>query len=198
MQRSHTRYLPRTWHAGATPMRGFTAIELMVVVAIMAVLAALAAPSFTPLMEGWRVRQATEALQSTIFYARSEAIKRGGNVAIQKLPNNTGGCTTATTNQAWDCGWFVCADTNGNGACNAGEPELRRYESPGNIEVSRTGGGASIKLNRWGLVDGTWLGFSLVPLNKPTTNAAARGVCMSLGGRVRIIPPAAIPCTGST
>ena len=179
-------------------MRGFTAIELMVVVAIMAVLAALAAPSFTPLMEGWRVRQATEALQSTIFYARSEAIKRGGNVAIQKLPNNTGGCTTATTNQAWDCGWFVCADTNGNGACNAGEPELRRYESPGNIEVSRTGGGASIKLNRWGLVDGTWLGFSLVPLNKPTTNAAARGVCMSLGGRVRIIPPAAIPCTGST
>lgn len=178
--------------------RGFTAIELMVVVAILAILAALAAPSFTPIIERWRVRQATEGLESTLYYARSEAIKRGGNVAIQKLPNNTGGCTTATTNQAWDCGWFVCADTNGNGACNAGEPELRRYESPGNIEVSRTGGGASIKLNRWGLVDGTWLGFSLVPLNKPTTNAAARGVCMSSGGRIRVIPPQDIPCTGST
>ena len=106
MQQMHIRYLPRTRASVGTPMRGFTAIELMVVVAIMAVLAALAAPSFTPLMEGWRVRQATEALQSTIFYARSEAIKRGGNVAIQKLPNNTGGCTTATTNQAWDCGWL--------------------------------------------------------------------------------------------
>ena len=77
-------------------------------------------------------------------------------------------------------------------------PAVASYAMPGNIEVSRTGGGASIKLNRWGLVDGTWLGFSLVPLNKPTTNAAARGVCMSSGGRIRVIPPQDIPCTGST
>ena len=54
---------------------GFTAIELMVVLAILAVLAALAAPSFNPLIERWRVRQATEALQSTLYFARSEAIR---------------------------------------------------------------------------------------------------------------------------
>ena len=47
-------------------MTGFTAIELMVVVSIVAVLAALAAPSFTPLIESWRVREATEQLQSTL------------------------------------------------------------------------------------------------------------------------------------
>ena len=66
-------------HHGA---RGFTAIELMVTIGIAAILAALAAPSFTGLMERWRVRQAAEGLQSTLYYARSEAIKRGGNVVM--------------------------------------------------------------------------------------------------------------------
>ena len=68
----------------------------MVVVSIVAILAALAGPSFTPLIENWRVRESAEQLQSTLYYARSEAIKRGGQVVIQKIPNNTNGCTSAT------------------------------------------------------------------------------------------------------
>lgn len=109
---------------------GFSAIELMVVVSIISILAALAAPSFTPLIENWRVREASEQLQSTLYYARSEAIKRGGQVVIQKIPNNTNGCTSATDNSDWDCGWIVCQDTNGNGACNATEPVLQRIDAP--------------------------------------------------------------------
>jgi type IV fimbrial biogenesis protein FimT len=58
--------------------RGFTAIELMVTVAILAVLAGIAAPSFNPIIERWRVRQVSEELQSTLYFARSEAVKRGG------------------------------------------------------------------------------------------------------------------------
>ena len=177
-------------------MTGFTAIELMVVVSIVAVLAALAAPSFTPLIESWRVREATEQLQSTLSYARSEAIKRGGQVAIQKIPNNTNGCASASGTRDWDCGWFVCHDTNGNGTCNATEPVLQRVESATKVHINRTSGGASIKLNRWGLVDGAWLGFTLVPLNKSPYHTGARGLCMSSGGRIRVIPQEAIPCTG--
>lgn len=176
-------------------MVGFTAIELLVVVSIGAVLAALAAPSFTPLVESWRVRQTTELLQSSLYYARSEAIKRGGQIAIQKLPNNTNSCNTATDKEDWDCGWIVCHDTNSNGKCDAPDPVLQRMETPSRVQVSRTSGSDSIKINRWGLVDGTWLGFSLVPLNKPTTHHGARGVCMSSGGRIRVIPPQDIPCT---
>lgn len=175
---------------------GFTAIELLVTVSIVAILAALAAPSFTPLIESWRVRQATEQLSSSLYFARSEAIKRGGQIAIQKLPNNTNGCTTATGNRDWDCGWFVCHDTNNNGTCNVNEPVLQRADAPARVQITRTSGGASIKLNRWGLVDGTWLGFSLVPLDKTTAHYGARGVCVSSGGRIRVIPPQDIPCTG--
>jgi len=47
--------------------KGFTAIELMVVVAIVAILAALAGPSFTPLIERWRVRSAAENLTSSLY-----------------------------------------------------------------------------------------------------------------------------------
>jgi type IV fimbrial biogenesis protein FimT len=174
---------------------GFNTIELMVTVSILAVLMALAMPSFIPLLESWRVRQATEQLQSTLNYARSEAIKRGGQVAIQKLPNNTNGCTSASTKTDWDCGWIVCHDINGNGKCANAEPVLQRVDAPARVQISRTGGSDSIKINRWGLVDGTWLGFSLVPIDKKTTHPGARGVCMSSGGRIRVILPEAIPCT---
>lgn len=174
---------------------GFTAIELLVVIAILGTLAALAAPSFTPLIESWRVRQATEQLQSTLSFARSEAIKRGGRIVIQKIPNISGGCTSSG-NAAWDCGWYVCEDTNGNGACNTAEPVLQRYETPPRVQVTRTSSGVSIAFNRWGLVNGTWIGFSLVPYDKSTTHPGARGVCMSSGGRIRVLPPESIPCTG--
>lgn len=174
---------------------GFTAIELMVVVSVVTILAALAAPSFTPLLESWRVRESAEQLRSTLYYARSEAIKRGGRVVIQKIPNKTDGCTSASNTRDWDCGWIVCHDTNDSGTCTAADPVLQRIASSAKVQVSRTGGGATIKLDRWGLVDGTWLGFNLVPLNKSISDSAARGVCMSSGGRVRIIPQEALPCT---
>lgn len=175
--------------------QGFTAIELMVVVAIVAILAALAGPSFTPLIDNWRTRQMAEGLQSTLYYARSEAIKRGGNVIIQKNPNNTNGCSLAPGVADWGCGWHVCADANLNSACENNEI-LQRFTPPTNTQVTRSAGGTTIQFNRWGLVAGPFLGFSLVPLNKSITNPAARGVCMSSGGRVRIISPADMPCTG--
>lgn len=175
---------------------GFTAIEVMTVIFIIAVLAALASPSFTPLIENWQVRVTAEQLQSTLYFARSEAIKRGGYVVIQKISNgNTSNCTTANSTRDWDCGWVVCHDTNNNGNCNTAEPIIQRIETSAKVHVNRTGGGASIKINRWGLVDGTWLGFNLTPLNKSLAHPGARGVCMSSGGRIRILPQEYIPCT---
>ena len=77
-----------TWSQAHPGAKGFTAIELMVVVAILAVLTTLAAPSFHLIIERWRVRQTVEGLQSTLQYARSEAVRRGGGVFIQKLPQS--------------------------------------------------------------------------------------------------------------
>ena len=170
--------------------RGFTAIELMVVVSILAVLAALAAPSFTPLIERWRVRQTVEGLQSTLFYARSEAIKRGGNVVVQK-----NSCPEVSDDGDWDCGWYVCDDTNNDNTCNVSEPVLQQFDTPNRIRVSRSdSGGAAITLNRWGLPT-QGIGVSIVPKDKSTSDQAARGLCMSTGGRIRTLLPEQIPCT---
>lgn len=172
--------------------RGFTLMEVMVVVAIMGILAALAAPSFTPLIERWRVRQATEQLHSSLYYARSEAIKRGGGVVMKKLPDGTNGCTAADTTSRWSCGWIVCEDVNGNGKCNAADPVLQRVDAPARVMVVRTTGGENIPFNRWGLAGG--LGFNVLPLDKTLSDPNARGVCMSSGGRVRTTPQEETPC----
>ncbi|GAB2489272.1 type IVa pilus pseudopilin TppE [Comamonas humi] len=179
-------------HQAAT---GFTAIELMVVVAILAILAALAGPSFNGLIERWRVRQAVEGLQSALYYARSEAIKRGGSVSLRKEESGTNGCSLAKANDDWDCGWFVFVDTNDNGDRNRGEEILLHVASPARTQITRKDGGAAIIFSRWGTPKQAF-GFSLVPQGKSHSDPAARGLCMSSGGRIRITTdPNEIPCS---
>lgn len=173
--------------------RGFTLIETMVVVAIAAVLAALAAPSFTPIVERWRIRSATESLQSALYLARSEAIKRGGSIVLRKEATGTNGCALASGTSNWDCGWFVFVDANNNDTQNTGEEVLQRFAIPTNLEVTRSANSEFIRFDRWGR-SGPF-GFALVPLGKSTSNSAARGLCMSSGGRIRVTSDAAeIPC----
>lgn len=62
--------------------RGFTLIELMVVVAIAAILMGLALPSFKSFIEGQRVKAAASDFVMAAIYARSEAIKRNGEVGV--------------------------------------------------------------------------------------------------------------------
>lgn len=57
--------------------QGFSLIELMVAVAILAILLALAVPSFQDMIQQNRVRTAAADLNDSLNLARSEAIKRG-------------------------------------------------------------------------------------------------------------------------
>lgn len=170
----------------------------MVAVAIVAILAALAAPSFTPLIERWRVRSAAEKLTSSLYYSRSEAIKRGGNVIIEKSANS-GNCTSASTNAEWGCGWKVFFDVNSNGiqdACNTGatpnECDLQVVDVPTNVEIGFAGSTGKISVDRWGMMSHTGSGtvtptamvFDLMPKGKTLIDNSSAQLCVSTSGRL--------------
>lgn len=71
--------------------QGFTIIELMVTIAVLAILAAMAIPSFTDMMERQRLINATEAVYSDLQNARSEAVKRSQQIVVSIQD----GCITA-------------------------------------------------------------------------------------------------------
>jgi type IV fimbrial biogenesis protein FimT len=84
--------------------RGLTLIELMTVIAIAAILAAVAVPSFTKIIATQRLKSAASNLQIALLSARSEAIKRNTNVCMSTSTTN---CTSTSS---WNGGWYV---TNG-------------------------------------------------------------------------------------
>lgn len=159
---------------------GFTMIELMVVVAIVAVLASLAAPSFRDMVEGYRVRQAVEEMTSTIYFARSEAIKRGGNVSVRR------NCATGD-NDDWDCGWIVFTDADNSGTLNGTDVILQTFPILNNMNVVNIGGGAFFRVNRWGQPNSLGAAsFAINPKPAGVSSRHASALCMSSGGRVRV------------
>lgn len=169
---------------------GFTVIEVLVVVAILGVLAALAAPSFRPIIEKWRVQQAVESMRSTLYYARSEAIKRGGRITVLKN-TLTSECPQASTSQEWSCGWIVFIDTNDSGTRQATEEILKTFATPTGINVMNSAASAQtrFKVDRWGQINGLGAqGFIFTPTSTGVASPHATKLCVSSGGRIQANP----------
>ena len=73
---------------------GFTLIELMMVVAIVAVLAMVGTPSFREMLLNQRLTAVAQAFNSALSLARMEAIQRAQSVKVTALAGN-----------GWSGGW---------------------------------------------------------------------------------------------
>src|SRR6201982_1577088 len=96
---------------------GFTVTELMVVVAILAVLLSLGIPSFRYLTNSYRMSAEVNGLLGDLQYARAEAIRQGQTVTAC-VSNNGTACTGGVN---WANGWIVFSDQNTNRTVDLGE-----------------------------------------------------------------------------
>jgi len=99
-------------------MPGFTLIELMIVLSVLAILIAAAVPNYNDFVKNQRVKTASFEFFSSLVLARSEALTRNSTVTVA--------ATSGTTN--WAAGWEV----------RAGATVLRKQESLPNIVIAGT------------------------------------------------------------
>ncbi|WP_244857245.1 pilus assembly FimT family protein [Aromatoleum bremense] len=86
---------------------GFTLIEMMITLAVAAILLGLSVPSFKSLLENNRAASTANDLLASLQYARSEAVKRAKPAF---LCPSTNGETCIDGDTDWHVGWIVVAD----------------------------------------------------------------------------------------
>jgi len=109
------------------PMRssqnGFTLMELMVGIAVVAILAGLAAPNFRVFINNNRVTAAQNDLVAALNLARSESVRRSTTVSVC---SSTDGASCATKND-WPSGWIVFLDPGAAGTVAASANVLQKW-----------------------------------------------------------------------
>ncbi|NKI18811.1 prepilin-type cleavage/methylation domain-containing protein [Spongiibacter sp. KMU-166] len=133
-------------------------MELLVVMAIVAILASIAAPSFTQLIESQRARSAVDNLRSSLDLARSEAIKRNSNITVSRV------------GASWEEGWQVAQ----------GATVLRSEPAVSSLTI--TSAANALVFNPSGRA-ATSVSFAIAP----TTGSGASDYCVeiSLSGKAR-------------
>jgi type IV fimbrial biogenesis protein FimT len=78
------------WRLRQSACRGFTMVELMVTLVVLAILMAVAAPNLVTFINNSRLRSTHGELTSALTLARSEATKRGTSVVVEALAPTAG------------------------------------------------------------------------------------------------------------
>jgi type IV fimbrial biogenesis protein FimT len=174
---------------------GATLLELMVVLAVSAILLGIGVPSFIGLANSSRLTSATNELVSSLHLARSEAIKRNSRTVM---------CTSATgtscvASGGWQQGWLVFHDVNNNAVLDAGEAViLARQAQPagllltGNAHVSKYVSYSPSGATK--LISGAFQAGTLTLCNESAVPGAARQVVVSSTGRPRTVKVVLASC----
>jgi type IV fimbrial biogenesis protein FimT len=181
-------------------LAGVSLIELMVVVAVAAILMGIGMSSYQNITVSYRMSGEINGLLGDMQYARSEAIKQGQNVVICV---STSGVDCSAGNTNWNLGWIVFVDVNNTQSTgNNGALVLRAQPAftGGNPPDTLTDGSTSlVSFDREGLALGLLTtnsgnGGALIPLHDATDNPT-RTRCLEVTnvGNVSVQQPSTFP-----
>lgn len=179
----------------STRQRGFSLVELLIVMVIVGLVAAMGFPLYQDWMRNSQMRVAAETMQGALQMARMEAISRNTSVRFQLVSTLDDGCAVSTSGNNW-----VVSVSDPAGKCDVTDATLTPFI------VRRGAAGEAGSAVTFALSNGTndYLEFSAMGLLKP---AQARTItignsgyecsssvrCMRLeisgGGQVRLCDP---------
>jgi type IV fimbrial biogenesis protein FimT len=105
-------------------MRGFTLIELVVVIAILCIFVTMAVPGFSRLIARENRADTTLELAHALNFARARAISTRHDVAVCKSRSGT---QCGDESEAWSDGWIVFMNPDGNWSVDPGEQIVLRH-----------------------------------------------------------------------
>lgn len=126
--------------SAARNTRGYTMVELVVVVAIAAILAATAALNFSEWIANSRVRTSAESIQNGLMLAKAEAVRRNAKVQFVltdtvPIVGNVNTITASTSGRSW-----VVRQYRSTGSYVAGDFIQGRSIAEGGTGTTVTGG----------------------------------------------------------
>ncbi len=158
--------------------QGFTVLELLVAMAIVAILLAAGVPSFKNYSWNLRMRTAMDSLRTDLVLARRHAISL--NVDTVVCPGT--GDNTCSDKANWQNGWIVFTDLNGDHLRQPTEPLLSQASAVDFVTISSTRARRYIRFNPSGFAPGSNLTFLFCD---PRGARYAGRVTVSNSGRIR-------------
>lgn len=157
---------------------GFTLIELMVVMSMVALIAALAIPSWNTMVVNNRIRAAVNDWTQSLYFARSEAIRQNTRITI--CASSDGSSCTAS---GYEAGWIVKTELPAiTGTILQDTLPVQRATLTPNTNSAR-----SITFLPNGLPEGNFAGFRLMVRDDPAVDdALSKYICVARTGRARV------------
>jgi type IV fimbrial biogenesis protein FimT len=157
---------------------GFTMMELVLVIAILAIILTMATPHLGRFVSNQRLSAAAQTLQLDIMYARAIAISEQRVMVL--CPSQSGQhCDDTST---WHTGWIIFNDRNADREWQASEKLFRVTSVLAGVSASSSVFRKRIRFYPNGSAPGTAMTINLCPVRD---NFSARAVVIANSGRIR-------------